>query len=45
MISHDNVPLLKSHITDDEIKESLFSILDDKAPRPDDYTSLFFKAS
>ena len=32
-----------SPITDDEIRQALFSIPDDKAPRPDGYTSLFFK--
>jgi len=42
-IARDSVPLLEPHITNDEIKESLFSILDDKALIPYGYTSLLFK--
>lgn len=36
---------MESYITNDEIKKTWFSILDDKASGPDDYTSLFFKKS
>jgi hypothetical protein len=42
-IACDSVPFLEPHITNDEIKESLFSIPDDKALIPYGYTSLLFK--
>ncbi|XP_031288180.1 uncharacterized protein LOC116146875 [Pistacia vera] len=42
-ISSDMTSPLTTPITDDEIRTALFSILDDKAPGPDGYTSLFFK--
>lgn len=30
-------------VTDDEIKDAIFSIADDKAHGPDDFTTVFFK--
>ena len=38
--SHD---LLLSSVTHQDIQKAVFSIRDDKAPRPDGYSSLFFK--
>jgi hypothetical protein len=35
-------PILEMDFTDEEIKVALFSILDDKTPRPNDFTYLFF---
>ncbi|XP_074288741.1 uncharacterized protein LOC141613898 [Silene latifolia] len=37
--------LLLAPVTDDEIKQTLFSIPNDKAPGPDGYSSQFFKAT
>jgi hypothetical protein len=37
------LPTLETVIIDDENREALFSILNDKAPDLDGYTSLFFK--
>ncbi|KAJ6941863.1 hypothetical protein NC652_007817 [Populus alba x Populus x berolinensis] len=42
-IPSTSVPCLIQQITSDEIKRSLFSIPDDKAPGPDGFTSYFFK--
>ena len=42
-ISEDLTPSLVSPISDDEIRQALFSISDDKAPGPDGFTSLFYK--
>ena len=42
-IPSTSVPGLIQQIISDEIKRSLFSIPDDKAPGPDGFTSYFFK--
>jgi len=42
-IASDMVPSLEFDIINDEIKEALFPIPDDKAPSPISYTSLFLR--
>ena len=41
--SNDHLDILSSRISHEEIKESMFSIDNTKAPGPDGFTSLFFK--
>ncbi|GFS35680.1 hypothetical protein Acr_00g0041440 [Actinidia rufa] len=43
MVSDDQARNLTHTVTDEEIKDALFSIGEDKAPRPDGYSSCFFK--
>ncbi|XP_057478787.1 uncharacterized protein LOC130766107 [Actinidia eriantha] len=43
LVNDDQATALICAITDKEIKDSLFSIGDDKAPGPDGYFALFFK--
>nr|GEU70429.1 hypothetical protein [Tanacetum cinerariifolium] len=42
-ISHDDADDMVKEITDNKIKESMFDIGDNKAPRVDGFTSTFFK--
>lgn len=44
-LSNDEANDLITEVNEKEIKEALFDIEDDKAPRPDGFTSKFFKAA
>ena len=44
-ISHGEGEAMQRPISNEEIREALFSILDDKAPGTDGYNSFFFKNS
>ena len=43
--STQHLDILKGEITHEEIKKAMFSIDDNKAPGPDGFSSLFFKAA
>nr|GEX80622.1 hypothetical protein [Tanacetum cinerariifolium] len=44
-VSSEDVEIMIKEISNDEIKKALFDIEDNKAPRPDGFTSRFFKKS
>ena len=44
-LSTQHLDILKGEITHEEIKKAMFSIDDNKAPGPDGFSSLFFKAA
>jgi hypothetical protein len=44
-ISEASKAVAEAPVTNDDIKATLFSIADNKAPGPDGYTAFFFKQS